>query len=92
MSLDIFGQAIDALRRGEPMQVRLPNGTVVTGVPELTEDEDGPLVLFHVHSDGHAGSIEGTLRMRPETFKHMLDKTEAMLPRLTAVRRAHMLR
>lgn len=75
------------------MQITLPNGTVVSGVPKLIEDEDGePLVEFHVSSDGHAGAIEGVLHMRPDTFEHMLNQTERLAPRLTMVQRRLLLR
>ncbi len=87
--LNIFDEAIQALKRGEPAQLRLPNGTVISGVPSIVShpETNEPIVEFHIHSDGDLGPIEMVARMSLDTYEKMVLKAERMSPRLAMVQR-----
>lgn len=90
MSTSIVRQYVDAvgsLQRREPVCVQLPNGVVVSAVPEEIEHEGKPLMQLHVMVDGKSGPIEAQIRMSPETYEKSLIKAENFTPRLAMVQR-----
>jgi hypothetical protein len=95
MSTSIVRQYVDAvggLQRRQPVNVQLPNGVVISAVPEEIEFEGKPLMQLHVMIDGKSGPIEAQIRMSTETYEKSLIKAENFTPRLATVqRRMHLL-
>lgn len=75
------------------MQVRLPNGTVITAVPEEICAGDGQtLMQLHMQIEGPTGPIEAQIRMSHETYEKSLVKARDMTPRFQAAQQRLMLR
>jgi hypothetical protein len=94
MSTSIVRQYVDAvgsLQRREAVHVQLPNGVIVSAVPEEIEFEGRKLMQLHVLVDGKSGPIEAQLRMSPETYEKSLIKAESFTPRLAMVQRRMLL-
>lgn len=88
-----YVDTIGSLTRREPVQVRLPNGTVVTAVPEEICIGDGKtLMQLHVQIEGPTGPIEAQIRMSHETYEHSLVKARNATPRFEAAQRRLLLR
>lgn len=86
--LNIFDEVIRALKNGEPAQIQF-GGALLKAVPTfINHEETGePLVEVHLFSDGASGAIEGTLRMKIDTYERVVLKMEKMSPRIAMVQR-----
>lgn len=88
-----YVDTLGSLTRREPVQVRLPNGTVVTAIPEEIYAGDGQtLMQLHVQINGASGPIEAQIRMSHETYEKSLVKARNMTPRFEAAQRRLLLR
>jgi hypothetical protein len=88
-----YVDTIGSLTRREPVQVRLPNGSVVTAVPEeICIGGDKTIMQLHVQIEGPTGPIEAQIRMSHETYEKSLVKARDMTPRFEAAQRRLQLR
>lgn len=80
-----YVDVVGGLARREPVSVCLPNGTVVTGVPELIEVNGKPMMQVYISADSNLGLVEAQVRMSPETYEASINKARDMTPRLVAM-------
>lgn len=88
-----YVDTVGSLERREPVQVRLPNGTVVTAIPqEICVGDGQTLMQLHVQIDGPTGPMEAQIRMSHETYERSIVKARDMTPRFQAAQQRLMLR
>lgn len=81
-----YTDVVGGLQRREPVEVRLPGGTIVKAIPEQIEVNGQPFMQLYVQVDGSSvGPIEAQIRMSPETYEKSLVKAQDATPRLVAM-------
>lgn len=88
-----YVNTLGALTERQPVQVRLPNGAVVTAIPEeVCIGGDQTIMQLHVQIDGPTGPIEAQIRMSHDTYERSLVKARNLTPRFEAAQRRLLLR
>lgn len=88
-----YVDTVGALKRGETIAVRLPNGTIVQAVPEQITGPDGrDLMQLHIKTDTPDGPVESVVRMPINTYEKLIVRAEKYAPRLNAFQRRLQLR